>query len=222
MSGSPEGALKTAAKRIGLSVDEYLERQAAGDKWCFACKTWMPIPDFAHDRSRGDGLKASCRIHNRGLNGSPAKSERRMMAGRDLAWCRGCLAWLPQRDVRGGCCRAHSAEEARVRYAAMDRARRRARSGRAAARRRDVPPVPAIGVEVLDEIWGGSCAYCHDAATTSFDHVVPVSKGGGTSIVPACRRCNSSKSNADPGPWIERGFGVHPEPWLDLLTLLCL
>lgn len=50
----------------------------------------------------------------------------------------------------------------------------------------------------------GSCAYCRTKLTKlTKDHVVPISKGGQTirpNIVPACPRCNSSKSDED---WVE-------------------
>lgn len=41
----------------------------------------------------------------------------------------------------------------------------------------------------------GFCAYC-DAKATTFDHVVPLSRGGSNDIenlVPACLGCNSAK-----------------------------
>jgi 5-methylcytosine-specific restriction endonuclease McrA len=40
------------------------------------------------------------------------------------------------------------------------------------------------------------CFYCGRPATTA-DHVVPVSKGGGSAanLVPACKPCNSRKGN---------------------------
>lgn len=54
----------------------------------------------------------------------------------------------------------------------------------------------------------GSCSYCGVRQSRKLkltrDHVVPVSKGGLTtrqSIVPACGRCNSSKSDHDLDEW---------------------
>lgn len=43
------------------------------------------------------------------------------------------------------------------------------------------------------------CVYCRAPATT-FDHIIPISKGGATSVgnvAPACVSCNSSKKARD-------------------------
>lgn len=42
------------------------------------------------------------------------------------------------------------------------------------------------------------CAYCKSAKKIEMDHVFPISKGGthtANNVVPACRKCNSSKGN---------------------------
>jgi hypothetical protein len=59
--GSAVGAVKTAAARIGLSVDVYLQRIASGGKRCFACEQWKDMGEFSLDRHRGDGRSATCR-----------------------------------------------------------------------------------------------------------------------------------------------------------------
>lgn len=44
--------------------------------------------------------------------------------------------------------------------------------------------------------YGNRCAYCGVKGLMTIDHVVPVAKGGKTTVqnvVPACRRCNSAK-----------------------------
>lgn len=62
MSGSPAGAIKTAAARIGVMLTEYEQRVAAGAKWCGNCRDWHDRGAFATDASRGDGLAAQCRM----------------------------------------------------------------------------------------------------------------------------------------------------------------
>lgn len=59
--------------------------------------------------------------------------------------------------------------------------------------------------------FGGSCAYCGVKQTRKIkltrDHVVPVTSQGPTSrhnIVPACSKCNSSKSNHEMVEWFKK------------------
>jgi len=52
---------KTAAKRLGISPGDYIAHLALGEKWCTRCKIWHSRQIFPIDRSRGDGLAASCR-----------------------------------------------------------------------------------------------------------------------------------------------------------------
>ena len=72
--GSLVGALKVAARRAGTDIADYRARVAAGEKWCTRCKAWQPRSAFNVDRSRSDGLGASCRRltgHPRGWAGRP-------------------------------------------------------------------------------------------------------------------------------------------------------
>ena len=55
------GAVKIAAKRIGVPLKVYLSELAAGRKWCTKCKKWVDVADFGRDRSRPDGLQAVCK-----------------------------------------------------------------------------------------------------------------------------------------------------------------
>ncbi len=71
--------------------------------------------------------------------------------------------------------------------------------------------------------WGHACAYCGITTLShrtivgqglTADHVVAVTKGGVNSlanVVPACRWCNTSKSNSDVVWWAARkGLALHP------------
>lgn len=70
----------------------------------------------------------------------------------------------------------------------------------------------------------GECIYCGTEEDTTFDHLIPLSKGGPDTIsnqVPACRSCNSSKGSRDVIEW----FGDRDEPiprivWGKYLKLL--
>lgn len=69
--GSLSGATKTAAIRLGMTIDEYLEKRAAGQKWCSGCKSWHPTQDFPRNRNRSDGLNAECLVAKLGKRKSP-------------------------------------------------------------------------------------------------------------------------------------------------------
>lgn len=58
--GSRAGAMKVAAGRVGVSIEEYKDRLERGEKWCCSCKKWTPRSGFGKDRTRGDGLDAKC------------------------------------------------------------------------------------------------------------------------------------------------------------------
>lgn len=60
MAQTPMGARLGAARKLGLSLDQYLAHEASGEKWCTACKGWHPRNAFRSDRSRRDGLSATC------------------------------------------------------------------------------------------------------------------------------------------------------------------
>lgn len=58
-------------------------------------------------------------------------------------------------------------------------------------------------IECLKE-FDNSCAYCGAKENLEQEHVIPLSKGGGytvRNIVPACKKCNSSKSNKNLEIW---------------------
>jgi len=57
--------------------------------------------------------------------------------------------------------------------------------------------------EDIYKTWEYKCAYCEDAAT-SLDHIVPRFKSGASNrnnLVPACRRCNSTKASSEVETW---------------------
>lgn len=62
--------------------------------------------------------------------------------------------------------------------------------------------------------WENKCCYCGCQQglwnPITADHFIPVVKDGGTVVVnmlPACRSCNSSKSDSDPIDWLNRKLG---------------
>jgi hypothetical protein len=54
--------INVATHRIGVTLEEWLERRANGQKWCTFCKEWHLETDFPADRTRSDGKRAYCRL----------------------------------------------------------------------------------------------------------------------------------------------------------------
>lgn len=70
------------------------------------------------------------------------------------------------------------------------------------------------------------CAYCgkqHKAMDLQIEHFVPISKGGThvlSNIVPACKPCNSSKTDHDAEAWYERQEFYSRKRWLKIIDVL--
>lgn len=53
-------------------------------------------------------------------------------------------------------------------------------------------------------MYNGRCAYCGSDTEIQQEHVIPISRGGGTTmgnIVPACKKCNMSKRDKTVSEW---------------------
>lgn len=82
----------------------------------------------------------------------------------------------------------------------------RQKSKRRKAAMRDSVAIQLSGAQVRQrfEQFGHACAYCGATGDLHIEHVVPISKGGTHSIgniVPACRRCNYSKTAHEVESW---------------------
>jgi hypothetical protein len=60
MAQTQEGAIKIAAGKIGITVNEYKKLISKGLKWCFACRTWKKHKEFHKNPARKDGLGGQC------------------------------------------------------------------------------------------------------------------------------------------------------------------
>jgi hypothetical protein len=81
MAQTIEGALKIAAKRTGVTPEQYEANLEAGFKWCTRGKHWEDSEKFCSDSSRHDGLASSCNRCRQALQKSmyvprPRKSTR--------------------------------------------------------------------------------------------------------------------------------------------------
>lgn len=212
-------ARASAASRIGLTLDEYDAKAAAGLKWCTGCKEWQPRDTFRKDRTRGDGLKSICSTFAVRTMPGPTIPERKRHAALGESWCRDCKSWLPVAEVRGGICKTHTAARARAAYKGQAGKAIRAR---VYARKRNLAPIPPWYEAEERDRFAGLCAYGCGRRADTVDHIWPVSHGGKSApgnLAPACRSCNSAKSNGDPTPWFHRGIAAFPNAWADLVSL---
>lgn len=60
MAQTKDGALKCAAVKINVPIEEYLRRLSDHQKWCTGCKDWHCRSAFRSDETRGDGLASVC------------------------------------------------------------------------------------------------------------------------------------------------------------------
>lgn len=152
------------------------------------------------------------RYYKRTDTSRPGQQIRRQKLAGGLKWCRGCQSWLPMALVgKNGLCRPHENEDANRRYAESEQFRDE-RKRHSYLRSRGVELMPKIGAEMIAELFDGECAYCQ-APFETWDHAVAVSKGGETipgNMVPACRRCNSSKRDSDIEDWLDRAPMIKP------------
>ncbi|MGC5534286.1 HNH endonuclease [Streptomyces sp. SR-10] len=209
----------TAAARLGLSLDEYDAKIAAGQKWCTKCQTWRARHDFAKDRSRGDGLKSTCSSHYARMTPGPTKAERRQHELLGRRWCRGCKTWLSMADVNRGACRPCAATEARSYYAGPAGDQIRALKY---ARKRGLDPIPPWWRDEHFADFNNRCAYGCGALAEAIDHIWPVVRGGRSTpgnLAPACADCNGSKRDKNPTPWVKKGLSLMPHPWERLVAL---
>lgn len=206
MAQTKAGAVKIAAAKCGVSLDEYLTRMRAGIHHCTKCRMWKPAQEFCLDRTRPHGRSHVCSVCRYvRKREAPGRRERAAMAQTGKSWCRGCAGWLPTELLSQGACRAHLAAEERARYGTCEKFRY-ARRNKALLRRRGVEAVPPEGHSHLLELYGGKCVYCCSPATT-IDHLHPVSRGGRTTpgnVVPACRSCNSRKKDMELDDWLKK------------------
>lgn len=84
--GSRLGIEKSAAKKLGITVEEWRNRREAGTLWCYCCKTWKDEACFGVDSSRSTGHTSACKT----------------CVSHKATACRYGLRVSAARDLRGG------------------------------------------------------------------------------------------------------------------------
>ena len=65
MAMTIEGAIKIAAKRLGLTVRQYKGNIQRGLLWCVGCQRWHSMRRFGSHKSRSSGHAQSCRSYRK-------------------------------------------------------------------------------------------------------------------------------------------------------------
>lgn len=74
------GAQKTAARRIGVPLNVYIARRAAGEQWCSAHRRWEPASHFKPNRRQcADSYRVRARRDE-------PLSDREVILMRELRW----------------------------------------------------------------------------------------------------------------------------------------
>jgi len=60
-TGRRLGALKSAATKTGLSLQDWAARRDAGRRWCWECRTWKLEAVFTVDNTRWDRRASRCK-----------------------------------------------------------------------------------------------------------------------------------------------------------------
>ena len=198
--------MKSGAKKQGITLEEYQANLANGLAWCTAGQHWRFRNEFGKHAGRWKGLSQSCKEC---LSWNPlaipfTKLKKEKLA-EGLKWCNGCAMWVSTSDdpMSNSRCRACNNRRARKELKTNVQRRKERRQHSRTGKRHSAK----ISVAVQDFAIAsteGLCKYCGELAMT-FDHVIPVSKGGSAdadNIVLACVSCNSSKGNKDLNVWL--------------------
>jgi hypothetical protein len=130
MSPEERARWSAAARRLGVSLEEYAAHRAAGERWCWRCRSWLPEASFPQPQARHGSPCLTCRatadvgarrarLAGQATPAPAADSGERAAAARlgvsaedylahreaGERWCSGCRAWLPEANFhaqRGG------------------------------------------------------------------------------------------------------------------------
>ena len=173
-------------------------------KKCTKCGLDLPPSCFYKDKRVKSGLKSWCKSCDKKIPRSP-EALARARSGPSIVkkneYMRQRLAYM----------RANN-EEYQEDKRRRDRAYRQTDAGkltklRAKSKRRSIMGEHTITAAEWNKtlvLFGHRCAYCGKESVLTFDHFIPISKGGDTTpsnIVPACVSCNSSKQDKLPEDW---------------------
>lgn len=170
------------------------------EKSCSGCGASKPIDQFSVDRRRADGRNVYCFVCSRSRNRASYERNKAREAERKRK------TYLENRDAvlaRNRRWRDANREKEREQHREYYRANpdvflRRGTNRKAAFAAIEKFQVTKRDLERTLARFDRACAYCLERLElVTWDHVVPVSRGGAHcvgNLVPACRSCNSAKN----------------------------
>lgn len=81
--------MKRAATRVGLGINEYIDRLNKGLLYCWRCQDWHDAEEFGKDASRPSGRNPSCRRSKNAAQRKAYTRKPRPQAGRRFVNPRG-------------------------------------------------------------------------------------------------------------------------------------
>jgi len=178
-------------------------------KSCVRCSTIKPLDEFTIDARRKDGRNVYCRSCTRERNRESYERNKANEAERKrIAYQQNRDRFLQRNRAWRDANRDREREQHKAYYRANPDVFLRSRANRreaieAAAKFR----ITSRDLERALRRHGGRCVYCgmtFGEIRVTWDHVIPVARGGAHGIgnlVPACQRCNSSKGKRTVTEW---------------------
>lgn len=168
------GKVKRSAGNVSTTC---LDCEAAGLKYCVHCETTKSLSDFERRKDKVGSICKKCKSakQNARYNTDETFKQTMLQSARQYS---------------------------NTRYA-TDEEFRKAEQVRKQLRRATGSLTVEQWLEIVAQ-FNGVCAYCGSPHNLTMDHVIPISKGGKTTVdnvIPACSSCNSSKQAKDVVEW---------------------
>ncbi len=194
------------AEKIDLSA-------SVTEKMCSKCFAVKSLSEFSTDRSRNDNCRSSCKICDRARENNPEVRQRKNSYQRE----NGRNYYLKYRNTEKGRAREkrHKQSEVHRQYKKSERyfENMRYHAQKRIAIKNQLPNTfTKNDWETALKFFENSCAYCGKKEKLAQEHFIPISRKGGytpDNIIPACKSCNSRKSNRSPEKWCSSEIYKH-------------
>ena len=170
-------------------------------KKCSRCRQELPVSAFPKDKARKDGLYFYCRECLRLYQKEYRKKEEFKETKKKWESANADKLREQNRILKRKYSKTEKYRQYRHKYKVSDKGKLQNiidQNKRRAHKLNQIKTLTTNQWRIILGLYSGKCAYCGSKKEIQLDHVIPVSKGGGTTItnvVPACKSCNTSKRN---------------------------